>query len=255
MTAPRRFAAGLALAMLASLPALPAAAADERPARLRVNLPPSADLAYAVNSRQRGFALDGKARIAWRAAAGKFSLETEVRSPLLGKILEAKSEGSTGDAGLAPAAFSEKRFRRDKVTATFDRAAKTVSYSQGGAATPLKGGEQDRSSAIWQLIAVARAAPARLRDGSEWPVTVIGPRDAEPWVFTVVAHDRIRTPLGELETVHLTKTERDGEQHRQQVDIWLAPSLEWYPARIRYTEQDGDFIEQTLTGVAKKPNG
>ena len=36
-------------------------------------------------------------------------------------------------------------------------------------------------------------------------------------------------------------------------DIWLAPDLQWYPVKLRYTESDGDYIEQTLREVRGQP--
>jgi hypothetical protein len=38
----------------------------------------------------------------------------------------------------------------------------------------------------------------------------------------------------------------------QHLDIWLAPSMEWYPVRLRYTDSDTEFIEQTLQKITKK---
>jgi hypothetical protein len=38
----------------------------------------------------------------------------------------------------------------------------------------------------------------------------------------------------------------------QQVDLWLAPSLDWYPVRVRFNDPDGDFVDQTLEKVVKK---
>ena len=232
-----------------------AMAADDHTAqKYKFNLPPSAELEYDVVAKQSGFSLDGKAHVAWQASSSKFVLDTEVRAMLLGKILAAKTEGSVDDFGLAPATFTEKRFRRDPVTTSFNRETKTIGFSESDASYPIKGGEQDRNSAVWQLIAVARASQGKFKPGSEWPLFVAGGRDAESWIFKVLKREKIRTPLGELETMHVLKTTHDSNNH-QQVDIWLAPGVEWYPARIRYTEPDGDFIEQTLSTVAKKTPG
>jgi hypothetical protein len=54
----------------------------------------------------------------------------------------------------------------------------------------LKGGEQDRTSATWQLIAYARAAGDKFKPGSEWKMFVAGRRDAEPWSFKVLATEK-----------------------------------------------------------------
>jgi hypothetical protein len=38
----------------------------------------------------------------------------------------------------------------------------------------------------------------------------------------------------------------------QALDIWLAPSQEWYPVKLRFSDDDKDFVEQTLTKLTKK---
>ena len=45
---------------------------------------------------------------------------------------------------------------------------------------------------------------------------------------------------------------RDPALLSQQVDLWLAPSLDWYPVRVRFNDNDGDFVDQTLEKVVKK---
>lgn len=243
----RRIAAPALLAL-----ALPAAAGggEHAASPYKFKIPPSANIDYAVTARQSDFRLEGQARVQWRATAGTFSLSTEMRSSLLGKILDAKTEGLIDQFGLAPVTFSEKRMRKNPALATFDRTANTISFKDGGATYPIRGGEQDRNSAIWQLIAVARATPAQFKPGSEWQFFVVSPNEAEPWIFKVVERTKIQTALGELNTVHILKTTADDDK-RQRVELWLAPSLDWYPARLRYTDPDGDFIEQTVVTVAR----
>jgi hypothetical protein len=116
---------------------------------------------------------------------------------------------------------------------------------------PIKGGEQDRSSVSWQLVAVARAAPEKFVPGSEWIFFVAGRRDAEPWTFKVVKKESIRTGLGPVETVHLVKLPPPDSKD-QALDIWLAPSLGWLPARLRFTDNDDEFVDQTLEKITKK---
>jgi hypothetical protein len=243
-----------AATVLASAALMATVSAQDHPAtKYTFNVPPSADLNYAVKARQSGLTLDGDAHVKWNVGGGKFLLNTEMRAMLVGKILEAKSEGAIDEYGLAPASFTEKRFRKDATTASFDRAAKTISFSASSATYPIKGGEQDRNSAIWQLISVARGMPAKFKPGSEWTLFVVGQNDADPWTFKVLKQEKIKTPLGDLNTVHLVKASRPGAKG-QQLDIWLAPALEWYPVRLRYTDPDEDFIEQTLVDLTKKPS-
>ena len=239
-------------AVLACATLTAAAAESGHPALKRqVNLPPPVDLSYAIKARQSGLTLEGNASLKWRVDGNKFMIETESRAMLVGKILDAKSEGSIDDYGLAPATFVERRFRKDPTTVTFDRTANTITFSASAASYPLGGGEQDRNSAIWQLIAVARAAQAKFKPGSEWLFFVAGQHDAEPWTFRVDKQETVRTPLGSMAAVHVVKAPPP-DAKGQQVDIWLAPSLEWYPVRLRYTEPDGDYIEQTLENANKQ---
>lgn len=214
------------------------------------SLPPSADLAYTIKARQKGIALNGDATVQWRAGDGKYSIATESHAGILGKILDNRSEGTVDGYGLAPATFTEKRFRKDATTATFRRDEKTITFNKGDESYPIKGGEQDRTSAPWQLAAIARAAPDKLAPGSEWAFFVAGRHDAEPWVFKVVKQEAVQTGMGELAAVHFSKSPPRHDKG-QQVDLWLAPSLDWYPVRVRF-DDDGDSVDQVLDKVVRK---
>jgi hypothetical protein len=162
-------------------------AQDEHPAQKRAfDLPPNADLSYNLTARQGGFSLSDKALITWRSGDGKYQTTAESRVSLLGKITENRSQGVIDSFGLAPAEFYEKRIRHDATTSTFDRAAKTLSFSDGKQTYPLKGGEQDRASVTWQLVAQARAAGDNFKPGLRFAYFVAGRHDADPWTFRVL---------------------------------------------------------------------
>jgi hypothetical protein len=226
-------------------------AQDRAAARHKIDLPPSADLAYAIKAKQSGISVDGDATVRWNTSGNRFAVTTETRAMLVGKILDAKSEGIIDEFGLAPVRFTEKRFRKELTTTSFDRGAKTISFTGSPATYPIKGGEQDRSSAIWQLISMARGAPTKFKPGSEWSFVVAGQRGAEPWTFKVVKQEKVRTQAGEMNTIHVLRAP-SGDSQDQHLDIWLAPSLEWYPVRLRFTDSNGDFIEQTLRQATRK---
>jgi hypothetical protein len=214
-------------------------------------LPPSADLSYRVAAQQKGFALNGEALLTWRAApAGKYSASAESRVPLLGKISDNRSHGAIDAFGLAPAEFYEKRYRKEATTTVFNRDRKLINFPDGKT-TALKGGEQDRVSVTWQLAALARAAGERFKPGSEWTFVVAGRSDAEPWTFKVVKRETLRTGVGELEAVHVTRAARPGNKD-QTLDIWLAPGKEWYPVKLRFTDNGNEAIEQTLEKITRR---
>lgn len=234
--------------------ALSAQAAGHAATKRKVSVPPSADLHYAIRAQQSGFSLNGEALLTWRTSADSFSIDTETRSALFGKIIESKSTGTIDSFGLAPVSFVEKRFRKESTTTTFNRAGKLISFAGTPETYPLLGGEQDRNSAIWQLIAVARANTAAFKPNSVWDFFVAGPRDAEPWLFKVIDQEKIHTALGDQRTVHLNRAPPP-DSKGQQLDIWLAPDLEWYPVRLRFSDGDGDYIEQTVEKIDRPMQG
>lgn len=226
-------------------------AQNRAPTKYKINVPPSVDLAYAIKAKQQGISVGGDAVVRWNTSGKTFSISSETRAMMVGKILDARTEGLIDEYGLAPVSFTEKRFRKEATTTSFDRASKTIRFTGSPQTYPIKGGEQDRNSAIWQLISIARAAPARFKPGSEWSFFVAGQRDGEPWTFKVVNQEAVRTQTGEVNAVHVSRAPPP-DSKGQRLDIWLAPALEWYPVRLRFSDSNGDFIEQTLKKANRK---
>ena len=142
----RKILTVLTLAMLAGASTIAQAAEPSTAPVARPFKPaPSADLDYAIEARQRGFTLPGTALISWRAGDGKYSVQADTKSPLLGKIVENHSDGAIDTYGLAPAQFTEKKMRKPATNTAFNRDAKTISFTDGKLTFPLVGGEQDRA--------------------------------------------------------------------------------------------------------------
>jgi hypothetical protein len=246
--------AGAAALLAATMGASTAGAADEHPAQLRpFNLPPSAELSYSISAKQRGFTLSGDASLSWRQGDGKYAISTDSRVAMLGKLTENRSQGTVDAYGLAPNEYYDKRFRKEAVTANFDREARTIGFSDGKQSYQIKGGEQDRVSISWQLIAVARAAKDKFKAGSEWNFFVVGPHDADPWTFRVIGREKVQAgaAIGTVDAIHVLREPPPGTKD-QTLDIWLAPSLEWYPVKLRFVDNDRDYVEQTLEKVTRK---
>jgi hypothetical protein len=243
--------AALPVALLSIAPSAHAAAPQRALPKYKTSMPPSADLAYSIKARQKGLDIAGSSTMQWTVSGNRYSITAETRAMLVGKILDETSEGTIDDYGLAPSVFTEKRFRKEPTTASFNRQTRTISFSGAPQTFPIKGGEQDRLSIVWQLAAVARAAPAKFKSGSAWMFFVVGQEDAEPWTFKVGKPEKLRTPEGDIEALHIMRdTGADAKGRR--LDLWLAPSMEWYPVRLRFTDADGDYIEQTLEELSRK---
>jgi hypothetical protein len=226
-------------------------AVKHRAANYKIDLPPSAELNYTIKAKESGLTLSGEGKLHWQTDSKTFSTSTETRAMMIGKIHQSWSEGIIDAHGLAPVKFTEKRFRKPENTVTFDRQEGAIKFSMSDKTYPIKGGEQDRSSAIWQLVAIARGNPARFKEGSSWTFFVAGRNDGEPWTFKVGKRETVRTPMGNIPVLHVTRVPPPDAPDRR-LEVWLAPSLEWYPARLRFADNSTEYIEQTLQTLAKK---
>ena len=216
----------------------------------KVNLPPSAQLDYTIRATVQGLSLEGSGTISWQLNAPRYQLQFDTKTSLTGTLLSEKSEGTIERYGLQPASFQSKRFRKEAATVTFDRQSGNIQFPGNTPSLKMEGSEQDRISVLWQLLSMARATPARFTPGSPWKFVVVGHRSAEDWTFSVIDKQKLRTSLGDVDSLHLVHLPPEGSGATK-VDIWLAPSLDWFPVRIRFSEPNGDSIEQTIASIKK----
>jgi Protein of unknown function (DUF3108) len=243
-------------AIVAVVSAQSAAGADHPSTNYPTNIPPSAQLHYTIKADRSGLTLLGEASVNWQTADAKpaptYSISSETRAAIFGKILEASSRGTIDSYGLAPDLYEEKSRNKAAAQARFNRDLKQITFAESSDNYPIRGGEQDRTSIVWQLVSIARATPKKFVQGSHWEFFVAGRHDADPWTFTVDENVTLSTPLGNLPTIHVIKAPPPNSKD-QRLDIWLAPSLEWYPVRLKFSDADGDTIDQTLDQIKKNP--
>ena len=73
----------------------------------------------------------------------------------------------------------------------------------------------------------------------------VGPRDADTWAFTVGELETLNLPMGEIKAIRVARDPR--REFDQKVEAWFAPSLNYWPVRIRLTQGNGDFVDQLLS--------
>ena len=237
-------------------PAAPIAAADATdatsttapPPRYQVSLPPSATLSYEVRYATRGNVTLGSSTVEWRNGAGGYAIRGEVSK--FGFTLSAfRSEGMIDDAGIAPVLYAEKNARRAETNTHFLRDARqAISFSAATDSLPLQPGAQDRASIPWQLAGIARGQRGLLAPGAVLDVLVAGVRDAERWKIDVIGEETVELDTGAARVWHLVRAPRSGT-HDKRIDIWLAPAQQWYPVKLRYTEQSGDTLDLSMSAL------
>ena len=211
--------------------------------------PPPARLRYDVQATYNQMPVHGNGTLDWHTDGKTYQLNGRAEDFFF-TFLDFGSSGEIDAFGVSPALYTEKRIRKAATNTHFDRARGQISFSASTETYPRHGGEQDRASLVWQLAAIGRGEPERYRPGGVIDLFVAGARDAEVWRLQILGQEDIALPTARLKTWHVVRMPQPGT-YDQRIDIWLAPGLEWYPVRLRYTDtrKDGDYLEMSLTRI------
>ncbi|WP_429299625.1 DUF3108 domain-containing protein [Paraburkholderia sp. GAS199] len=230
-----------------------AASAPPAAAGVKFSVPPSGELQY--DTFYNGVR-NQPGTIHWTSSAQGYEMVVSVPLPFVGTFVYS-SHGRIDAFGLAPDQYVEKRGRRAEDIAIFNRTEKKIAFTRTPAALPLPDGAQDRFSVVMQLASLVRGDPAAYQPGVTRQFFVIDSDSGENWPVETIGNETIRTAQGYLDTRHFKRLPRhDGDQRR--IDVWLAPSLGWLPARIMQTEPNGTQIELVWRGkldAGQNPDG
>lgn len=233
----------------APVPALPEPPAPAPARQYRIDLPPSASITLAVTRTDAdGTRWFGEALMAWQLKGGRYSMKVEAGIGLLVarvNLVVLASEGSTGALGFAPDTLTEQRRGRAPTTTRFSERDGRITFSATPSAAWLPGA-QDKATLPLQLAAIARGDSGQLGGGIE--LLVGDDRDASLFGFVLLGQEELDTPLGRLQTWHLSRPPRTGA-YGSRLDIWLAPGRGWYPVQIKNIEASGAVTTQTATNI------
>jgi len=203
----------LAPASSAAPPSAVGVAEPQTPSRYRVSMPPPVTLLYEVRDAT-GPA--GAARLRWDTDGVQYKLVLE---GILGDIA---SEGGTDDAGISPQRASY-RLGTGSAAVAFERERRTIVFEAFGRSAQDQPGSQDGATVLMQLAGIGLADPDQLQEAVD---IYVGRADgAAVERYQVVGRERIETPLGALDTLHL--------QRKGGLDVWLAPERGWLPVQLR----------------------
>ncbi len=228
------------------------AAQAEAGRRYRVNVPPPASFELDVQRTDKdGTRWSGVASMRWETDGSRYKVGLDVGIKMLiarVDLLNLTSEGTIDDAGIAPVKMTEKRRSRSMTATHFDHDGRRITFSASTGSAPLLTGAQDKASVPFQLAAIGRADVNQF--GSDIDIQVGEDRAATVYRFQLVGEEELDTPMGRLVTWRLARPPRPGS-YSARLDIWLAPSLDWYPVRIRNTEGNGAVTTQTVTKILR----
>jgi hypothetical protein len=176
-----------------------------------------------------------------------YTISSEIRGrgifTPLGVMMRRTSRGNITLQGLQPVEFREKRLGKSEMNAKFDWAKRTLTQERDGKSEtqPMPPSPQDELSMAYSF---AFAPPP----SGEIVVTRINGRGLTPFRFIVVGTEKLRTSVGKMETLHLSKL-RDGPDDKA-TDIWFASGRDLLPVRVLAVDKDGTRDDQYVTRVA-----
>jgi Protein of unknown function (DUF3108) len=257
-TAPSVAEAALPASASASAPAPEPAQTTPAAIPSDAGLPPPAFTAqnsgrhtYKVIFTKNGNSNQGKADVQWRQDGEKYTLGMSA-SMLFIEVFAWKSVGLLSPTGLLPERFSDKRYRKSEVAAHFDRTQGKITFSANTRETALLAGAQDRISVIWQIAGMLTADPIRYPPGNTFSLQTVSATDAEPWLFSVNEPETLNLETGSQIALRLTRNPR--REFDQKIELWFVPAMNYLPARFRFTETNGDYVDVVWQSVDNLPN-
>ncbi|HDR9051299.1 TPA: DUF3108 domain-containing protein [Burkholderia vietnamiensis] len=227
-----------------------ASAATPGPATsgVKFDAPPSGDLQYDTfyNGMQNMIGT-----IHWRNDGRTYDLSVSMPVPFIGPFTY-RSEGRIDAFGVAPDRYVEQRGKRPEDIAIFNREIHQVVFTRTPNNAPLPDGVQDRFSMLMQLSGLVRGNPSAYRPGVTQQFFVIDNNNGETWPIMVIGDEDVHTQAGIVRARHFMRLPRRAGDTRR-IDMWLAPSLGWLPARLMQTEPNGAQIELVWHGPLAPP--
>ena len=215
---------------------------------VRFSVPPSGNLHY--NTFYNGVE-NAPGTIRWSSDGDGYEMIVSVPLPFVGTF-SYESHGKIDGFGLAPERYIEKRGHRPQEVTTFDRVDKRIGFTRTTTTLALPDGAQDRFSMVMQLASLVRGDPQAYKSGVTRSFYVADDDSGEPWPIETIGDESIQTAEGFIEARHFMRLPRH-EGDKRRIDVWLAPSLGWLPARIVQTEPNGSQIELVWRGPLRPP--
>lgn len=221
---------------VAERPVTPAAAPSRPP------LPKHAQLRYDVSQGDDNFKI-GEAKHTLDIQNERYVLKSEVKTTGLVGLLKSyrlvqTSAGKADAYFLQPETFSEEIVESkgtQKNRATFDYAAKKISYANGNE-RPLAPETQDSLTILYQFPAVPSHAEII-------EIALSTSQSAEKYRFEIVTNEELETPIGKLQTIHFRKLRAFNTEG---LEIWFAREYRWLPVKISHIDRDGSITAVAL---------
>ena len=206
--------------------------------------PPSTRLSYKLLGHYRG-PVEGTAQVEWLREGTRYQVHLSTTiGPVLSRHIT--SEGELTTQGLAPRRFDgeQKVLFRSPRRWQLRFSPEQVVLSNGQT-VPALPGAQDEASQFVQLTWLFTTQPDTLRVGGAVEMPLAISRKLERWIYDVAGEETLRFPFGEVPAFHL-KPRRAATGGDLTAEIWIAPTLQYLPVRIRITDAKDSWVDLSL---------
>jgi hypothetical protein len=154
-----------------------------------------------------------------------------------------ESRGLVTSAGLKPEFFAESGRKGGSRSATFDWEAGLLMLESGGQTERVKlpAGTYDQASLPYGFV----FAPMPGKDTFE--VSVTDGRRLSEYRYRLVGREKIKTRIGELDTLHFEKVRDPGD--KRGFEFWVAVDHRHLPVRLRYSDKNNRVFDSIVTRI------
>ena len=225
----------------------PAASAPAAPEPSLDHWPVDTRLTYRLDGQFRSGPLFGDARVQWQREGSKYEVKLDVDLQVFGSQV-LRSQGEVTPEGLIPRAYEETRPGKRRVTRIGDE----VIVLDNGNTVPRPAGVQDTASQFVELSQRFASGKEVLEVGRSVTVWLARPGGLDQWTYDIVAVDKVRTKMGEVDAWHLKPRSISKPRGNITAEMWFAPSLQYLPVRIKVVMGTEAFMDLTVDKVEQR---
>jgi hypothetical protein len=231
-------------------PAVAASApASSASANANANLdtwPADTRLSYRLTGWYRG-TLTGSARVQWLRQGDRYEARVDLDLGIVG--MQFLSQGGVAGDSLAPRAYQESRPNRTRIV---QLGPENVVLNDGRTVDKPPG-VQDTASQFVELSHRFSTGKEKLVVGGHTSVWLARPGGVDLWTYDIVSRDMLTTPqLGAVEAFHLKPRPIHDARGDIYVEIWLAPTLQYLPVRIRITQPPDSYVDILVDKIEQR---
>ncbi|HUR88166.1 MAG TPA: DUF3108 domain-containing protein [Ramlibacter sp.] len=227
-----------------------AASAPQPPASAVINIaadtwPTDTRLSYRLTGWYDGD-LTGSASVQWLRQGDRYETRVDLDLGIFG--MRFLSQGDVAGESLAPRAYEESRPGRTRIV---QLTAENVVLNDGRT-VPKPAGAQDTASHFVELSHRFSTGKEPLAVGGHTSVWIARPGGVDLWNYDIVSLDRLQTPrFGIVEAYHLKPRAIKDARGDIYSEIWIAPTLQYLPVRIRIT-QGTRYVDITVDKIEQR---